>query len=626
MTDLEKKLLFSIKKKIKYYDIKINLKLLLKQASGRFVKTKYNTGNEEIVDTGIERALCKISCPYFLIKYAFIDFPSVGSIPFNLYYFQKEILKDCVNYKKIVFNKVRQCGISTLFSLYSFWRANFYEAEYIDVVSIRQLKSQQFVAKIKSTRKNLPAFLTTPTEKNNFEEIVFSNGSKITSESQSANAGRSDSLSLLILDEAAHYSSEKMIRGIVSAAAPTLSRTNGQMIIISTPNKSNGPGAYFYEQVNELQIEEANQENKKEKLIVIDYWEVPDEDFIEGGYEKGYNKELQKYIDLDYYRNPFIKEKANEFFIPIAESHWQNNDWLKKQHDDLGDIIYKQEILHDFVISGSSVFSEVALKRLRNNIKIPKSTTIFGEYSLEGLWFWENVKPGKDYLIGVDIATGTGDDYSSMQVFDKNLNQCAEYKGKISTKLFSYFLKNLAIYYNNAYMIIETNSVGEAVFNDVYYHDENPYENMYVQKKSKAGVTRFTGWITDTKTRKLIINELIDYLSDETLFRNINIYSKRVYMEALSFIWAGNKAVHEVGAHDDTLIALALVLYMRNKVNISNNIDSFYDGKLDKMIEYKTDFSVDYNKEEENKKYQETFGMNKETYDWLISTPVGNNL
>ena len=350
----------SIENKIKEYKIDINLKKILKFTSGRFVNTIYNDKTTEVVDTNIEYLLCKMSPSYFLSKYAFIDFPGIGTIPFNLYYFQKEILKDCLSFRKLVFNKVRQCGVSTLIALYCFWKANFYPVEYIDIVSIKQLKSKQFVEKINSTRKKLPGFLVTSIVKDNFEELTFANGSKIISESQSLTAGRSDSLSLLVLDEAAHYTSEKMIRSIISAASPTLSKTNGQMIVVSTPNRTNGAGIYFYEQVQNLQI----QAKQNEKLIVIDYWEVPDEDFL-GGEKKNFNDLLNRYIKLDYYNNPYIKKKANDFFLPIAEKEWKENAWLKKQYDDLGEITYKQEILHDFVISGTSVFNSVSLERVK---------------------------------------------------------------------------------------------------------------------------------------------------------------------------------------------------------------------------------------------------------------------
>jgi intein/homing endonuclease len=132
---------------------------------------------------------------------------------------------------------VHNCGISTIFSLYSLWRANFFPSENIDVISLRQQKAQQFINKMKSTLNNLPEWMKTPIKVNNQQQISFahSNGSvsNIVSEPQSDNAGRSDSLSLLIMDELAFYQSDRMVREIVSAATPTLTKTGGKAIYIS---------------------------------------------------------------------------------------------------------------------------------------------------------------------------------------------------------------------------------------------------------------------------------------------------------------------------------------------------------------------------------------------------------
>ena len=99
--------------------------------------------------------------------------------------------------------------------------------------------------------------------------------------------------------------------------------------------------------------------------------------------------------------------------------------------------------------------------------------------NIEGLWTWETPKPNVKYILGADVATGTGNDFSSVQILDRNtMNQVAEYKGQVSTKVFSVYIKALARYYNEAYAIVETNSIGEAVFNELYYDENDPYENL----------------------------------------------------------------------------------------------------------------------------------------------------
>jgi hypothetical protein len=755
MNTKEQAFLQSIKEKIKDFKINTDIKNLLNDNfAGQILEVQYSNGKIEEVDIGIEYELCRVSPSYFISNYAWIDFPGIGIIPFDLYYFQKQVLSRIESYQKIVIEKVRQCltkenfvmtdkgyisikdvkigdkietivdgkssfvlvkdsfytgkrkvctvetisglkitctldhkvftkrgwieagdltvkdeiasmvresqsferikkivqkrkkrkvydittessdflangllvhncGMSTLFSLYCFWRGNFHESESIDVVSLKQLKAQAFVDKMNATMNRIPVFLKTEIVKNNSQVIEWKNNSKIVSESQSENAGRSDSLSLLVLDEAAHYVSERMIRGIVAAAQPTLSRTGGQMVLLSTPNGTASSGAYYYEQVMQ-----ARMENDKDTFLVsIDWWEVPDFMLIPGP-KKGFNKELKEYALKDYFNKPEIKKEAKKFFDPIAEKDYKNNPWLKKQYEDLGEILYKQEVLHNFIVSGSSVFNEDILDNVSNRIKDPVQKDKLGEASIQGLWIWKHPIPGHRYCIGIDISTGTGDDFTTIEVFDVDeYEQAAEYKGMMSTKMIGRFAKIIARYYNEAFVIIECNSIGEAVFNEVYYHDSDPYINVYKQRKTKNGVTRMTGWTTDVKTRKLITNEFIDWFSVDGLFSQLLVYSKRLYLEMTTWIWDGNKPIHAGGAHDDSIIAFSLVLYLRNESKKAGEgyliMDDgqliAYDGSKDKIEDENDDsFGIVMDENDEEDIFQKNYGVSKEDYEWII--------
>ena len=47
-----------------------------------------------------------------------------------------------------------------------------------------------------------------------------------------------------------------------------------------------------------------------------------------------------------------------------------------------------------------------------------------------------------------------------------------------------YWFVNLGKYYNEAYLVVECNSIGEAIFNDLYYVYN--YPNMFKMQKIKA--------------------------------------------------------------------------------------------------------------------------------------------
>lgn len=621
----------SITEKINKFHIRTTVKECFEYDAGTLAYTTYNTDGTELVDIGIEMFLIKKSFSYFLSMYGRVDIPGLGTVAMEPYYFQSEMAKEIMDYRKVVLDKTRQSGLSTIFALYSLWRAHFFPAEMIDVVSIKQKKAQQFVKKIYSTMNTLPEWMKTKVKYQNQQEITFDHGtstSTILSESQSDNAGRGDSLSVLILDEVAFYQSERMSRNIIASAQPTLNKTGGQLVLISTPNGVAGKGAYYYEQV----VAAKSGQSKDTKYLEIDWWEVPDDLRIQGA-KKGYNEILDKAIKEGYYYKQSVKEKYKQYFRPIARENYLDNPWLKAAHDDLNTARYRQEILHDFIVSGDKVFSEEILAKVEARLQEPLIQDTFGTSEYEGWWVWKKPIPGHRYIIGVDVSTGTSSDFSTMEVYDVGeYEQAAEYKGHISTPNFSRFIKDVARYYNEAYLVIECNSIGEAIFNGVYYSENDPYNNLYKQKKTKNGVTRFTGWITDVKTRKLVTNDFIDWITVPELFDSIKIYSRRMWMELSTWIWAGgNKPDHSGGSHDDTLIATAIALYNRSKAVMSGESFLITDsGEVVGMDSKDKDsgsvssrnkgFDVIQSEAPDADEYEEMYGCSKEDYDWLIGS------
>lgn len=623
----EEAFIASIEYKIKEYDIPTNLNECLDIMSGDNYYTIYNTGEQELVDGNIEIYLIKSSFSYFINMYGKVDIPGLGTLAMQPYHFQSEMAKEIVNHRKIVLDKTRQCGMSTIFALYTLWKAHFFPAEAMDVVSIKQSKAQTFVKKISSTMKGFPEWMKTPLLQKNQQKIVFDSGdgssSEIVSESQSDNAGRGDSLSVLIMDEAAFYQSDNMVRSIVSSAQPTLNKTGGQMIVISTPNGTSGKGGWYYEQVISARAGE-----KGCKYLEIDWWEIPDDDRIPGP-KKGYNHILEKAIKEGYYYKPEVKKKYKKYFDPIAKDGYKDNEWLLASYKDLGEAKYRQEILHEFIIAGDKVFNEDVLDKVHADIIDPMRKNKLGSEQVDGLWTWKDPIPGHRYIFGIDVATGTGNDYSTIQVIDAGeYEQVCEYKGFISTPNFVRLIRKLGKFYNEAFLVIEANSIGEAVFNGLWYDEYEPYSNMYKQKKVKNGVTRFTGWTTDVKTRKLIVNDFIDWITVDELWSTVKIYSQRLWLEMTTWIWAGgNKAEHADGANDDSIIAFSLGMFNRNLAMKTG--ESFLitdDGTIISAGEKTTSTTIDENGFEvvtstdpdEEDMYMKMYGCTKKDYDWLM--------
>lgn len=564
MTQQELQFIDSIKNKIKNFNIRTDIKQCLKNSSNQFFQTIYNDKTTELVDAGIEYFLCRKSSSYFISKYTFIEIAGQGKYPTHLYFFQKKILETIEDYNKIVYQKSRQTGLSTVNSLYCLWLSLFYPSEWIVIISKDAKSSQEFLGKIKANLDTIPLFTNVTIKTNNVKSLEFSNGSKLDAYARSPTAGRGTSPSLVVLDECAFFSSNRIISGIVSSVTAALTKTGGKMVIISTPNGSvpDSEGYWYYTQVKDLEEAGGETPDHTARLFSIDWWAVPDDPSILP--HKGYNKELKEFERKNYFDNKEVYYEAKRFFLPI-QNNWKINDWLRHQYQTLKDVLYRQEILRDFVIMGNSVFSTELMDKVRNRLKEPKSKDTLGGRPFKDLWVWKEPEPKKRYILGADVASGTSNDFSSIEVIDvENYEQVAEYIGKCTVQDLAINIRKLGTYYNSGYAIVESNSIGEAVFSNLYYCDDG-YNNLFKQQKNSNGVTRYTGWITTSKSRQLITNNFIDYFYVDELFEVLKVYSERLLGQMLTWVNTQRGADHLAGSHDDAIMAFAIALFNRSK-------------------------------------------------------------
>src|SRR3990167_8979767 len=142
---------------------------------------------------------------YFIEKYVKIQHPERGLINFRLYDFQKTLLKDFINSRFNIINKARQLGISTLIAAYCAWIIMFHRDKNILVVATKVSTAKNVITKVRVILKYLPRDLfLSKIVTDNKHSIELSNGSKILASSTAKDAGRSEAVSLLIIDEAAH--------------------------------------------------------------------------------------------------------------------------------------------------------------------------------------------------------------------------------------------------------------------------------------------------------------------------------------------------------------------------------------------------------------------------------------
>lgn len=196
---------------------------------------KIITENTNLTREGLE-ILAKVPNDVFLFSlFCYVIHPVRGKVRFELYPYQKSVLYQFVKERFNILLKFRQAGITELISMYCLWLAMYHPNKKINIISIKDTTAKKVLKKIKFMYKNLPWYLQTPIingragEFGSASMIEFDNGSFIESIPTSSEAGRSESLSLLVIDEAAVV---RWAAQIWAAAFPTLS-TGGSAIVNS---------------------------------------------------------------------------------------------------------------------------------------------------------------------------------------------------------------------------------------------------------------------------------------------------------------------------------------------------------------------------------------------------------
>jgi intein/homing endonuclease len=182
------------------------------------------------------KILAKVSKDIFYFShFIWVINPVLGRVRFDLYPYQKSVLYNFLKERFNIILKFRQAGITELISMYCLWLAMYHSNKKINIISIKDTIAKKVLKKIKFMYKNLPWYLQTPIingrtgEYGSASTMEFSNGSIIESIPTSDQAGRSESLSLLVIDEAAIV---RWAAQIWAAAFPTLS-TGGSAIVNS---------------------------------------------------------------------------------------------------------------------------------------------------------------------------------------------------------------------------------------------------------------------------------------------------------------------------------------------------------------------------------------------------------
>jgi Terminase RNaseH-like domain len=209
---------------------------------------------------------------------------------------------------------------------------------------------------------------------------------------------------------------------------------------------------------------------------------------------------------------------------------------------------YAEDAASCFLASGECVFDVDALDRRLASAPAPHYTRDSAR-----LLVWLPPVKGAQYVIGVDPAGGGADgDYSCAQIIDRDRGlQCAEYRGHLPPQELAARVAELGREYNNALISVERNNHGHAVL--AHLTTTHAYENLYQQGGQP-------GWLTSVVTRPAMIENFAAVLAAAPEL----VSSERLLKECRSFVRATDgSAAAASGAHDDTVMAMAIALAVR---------------------------------------------------------------
>jgi hypothetical protein len=493
---------------------------------------------------------CASSPIYFLNKHGYVfDIITNKVDRITIFDYQKEVLNNYEKYKNNVILKARQTGLSVITAGYCLWRLIFKPDENILVISMDGNSSKKFLSILKRYLSYIEPWLLPDTiEKNNTTTLEFSNGSKIYATASGKQAGRGETLSLLVLDEAAFIENAQ---SIWMGAGIALSSEEAKCIMISTPNGTSG--------------------------LYYSMWT---------GSKKAANDFHR--TEVSWTKHPLYSLGKTERFDENGKKFWWS-PWYETQCEKLSfsSVKINQELNLSFEGSADLIIESSIIEKYEREIDGTKPLCYYNyntnkeerfTHTENTFHVWELPKEGVNYIVACDVARGGAEgDFSTVQVIncaDQKLSQAAEYQGKIPVDTFATLIYNIATDYNISYVVIEANSFGLSTCltlkNVLKYDETRIYHSKAIRKFWLKHMNldnindgdSIPGFQTTTGTRPLLMTCLSKYLRDGQIL----LKSSRLIDELKTFVYHPNNQSYSSNksANDDLIMALCFALIIRD--------------------------------------------------------------
>ena len=455
-------------------------------------------GNPQIKSVGYEQHYtehelkeykrCMEDIVYFAENYIKVINLDKGLISYKPYAYQCDMLKQFDENRFNIVLACRQSGKSITSIVYILHYICFNPEKTVAVLANKGATAREMLSRITLALENLPFFLQPGCKAVNKGSIEFANNSKVVAAATSASSIRGMSVNLLFLDEFAFVENAAEF---YTSTYPVVSSGNDTKVIITST--ANGIGNLF-----------------------CALWEG-------------------------------AQKKANEF-VPYRVDWWnvpsRDETWKAMTIANTSELQFEQEFGNSFIGTSNTLISSNTLMGMQ--MQNP-------ERCHRDVKYYEDPIRDHQYVMTVDVAKGRGQDYSTFTVIDStfgNFKQVATFRDNmISPMIFPDIIVRVAREYNEALVIIESNDVGMAVCNDVYY--EHEYENTFVESTvRKNGI----GVMMTKRVKRIGCSNLKDLVELEKL----SICDEHTILELSTFESKGNSYEAKGGNHDDMVMNLVM--------------------------------------------------------------------
>ena len=510
-------------------------------------KNSYN-GNRSLKQIGFviqytseqvsELMICKDDPIYFIRKYCqIVSLDSEMLIPFDLFPYQERFLNAIQENRRVISMQPRQMGKSQVVAAYVLWYTLFNRNKTVAILAHKSDGAMEILSRYQLMYENLPLWMQQGIKTWNKGDVELENGSSVFTAATSQSGIRGKSVNLLYVDEVAIVPNNIAEQFFTSVYPVVSAGQTTKIILTSTP--------------------------------------------------LGYNHFWKFWNEAERGTNGFIPIKVEYFEHPKRDLKW-----AEEQKALLGEVKFNQEVLCKFLGSTNTLISPDVISNLS-----PKSYI----YEKDNLDILESPQLNNSYFITVDTSRGVGGDYSAFTVIDTTkypFSVVAKYRNNtISPLLYPDIIVKLAKDYNNAYILVEINDIGQQVADLIY--NELEYENMiwvgsdarYGQTLSISGKNSSLGIRTTKQIKRIGCSSLKSLVENSKLL----IFDKDIISEISTFVENKGSFEADEGYNDDLVMTLVLFAWASNDplfkdLMNSNNRKALYSQQIKNIEEDLTPF------------------------------------